>query len=1172
VNSTRLSAFCDKVLEVGWLLALIITPLFFDVYSSRVFEPDKLTTLRTLAVIMAAVWVVMVIEDRSSGRYEMGLTWRTPLVFPTLFTVLVYLLSTLLSVTPRVSLLGSYQRLQGTYTTLAYIVIFFIVLQRLRTRTQLDRLITVVILNSLPIALYGLIQHNRLDPLPWGGDVTQRVASNMGNPIFVAAYLIMAALPTLARVIEAFRSILTEDADEADEYIRHVRTQVGRVTGGADIFRAAAYIFIFLVQLIAIWYTQSRGPLMGLLAGLGVWGFLGLLALQRAARQEQPFHPEDLIGDVGRGLAFGLGSLVVAGVGGGLLYLVGARLAGPGSSLPQGIAMVGAVLVLLGVWLVFIVNRRGWRWMWISAWVMALLFAAGFLVANLVEPVREWSVERLGLGRLASVLQYEGGTGMVRNLIWEGALDLILPHEPIEYPPVQEHPQGYADPFNALRPLVGYGPESMYVAYNRFYPPLLGHFESRTASPDRSHNETMDSWAVTGLLGFVAYVWLFGGIFYFGLRWLGFLPADWRRTVFLALQVGGAVAAVAAVIPTIGPHFFGLAIPVGMVGGLFIYLIVYAFSVYRDPEAAPIFHPYFILLAGILCAVVAHFIEINFGIAIASTRTTFWAYAGVFVAAGLGLVREQEEVDQRVEGKEEAGSRKQGSRGHRKRRKASATMPSPVHSTLPAWLWQVLAVAVIGGFVLGTLAFCFTTNAEHLSQPLLIVWRALTVLPAQGSRTSYGALMIVVLAWLMGAAVFMAEMARGGAFRERPGDWGLATVVYLLVSLTVGLGFGLVLADRQAVLTALQAQARTVEEAIRIADRIAGLLTTYYWFILFVLAAGGGALWLGSQRQPPAGTPVQVVAHPWGVLGLVVVLVMAAPTIILTNLRPIQADIVYKQASPYDEGQQWVVAIEHYKHAIQLTPREDFYYLYLGRAYLEYASAVEDAALREAVLRETEQVLIEARELNPLNTDHSANLARMYHRWANFAPDDATRQELLGRASENYAIATSLSPQNAILWNEWATLYFYGLGDVASYERTLQHSLEIDSGFDQTWLICGDVNRQQNQLEEAARCYEEATALNPNNPQVWRVLGDTYITMQRWEDAIHALTETVELEPEAGDVWNIHHVLARLYSQTGQREEAFLQAQLALQLAPEDQRAMLEELIAQIQTLGASSP
>ncbi len=62
----------------------------------------------------------------------------------------------------------------------------------MRRREQLDRFVTVVVMTSLPIAFYGLIQHSNKDPLPWGGDVTSRVAANMGNPIFVAAYLIMA--------------------------------------------------------------------------------------------------------------------------------------------------------------------------------------------------------------------------------------------------------------------------------------------------------------------------------------------------------------------------------------------------------------------------------------------------------------------------------------------------------------------------------------------------------------------------------------------------------------------------------------------------------------------------------------------------------------------------------------------------------------------------------------------------------------------------------------------------------------------------------------------------------------------------------------------------------------------------------------------------------------------
>ncbi|MDY7078927.1 MAG: tetratricopeptide repeat protein, partial [Chloroflexota bacterium] len=1064
---------------------------------------------------------------------------RTPLVFPTLFTVVVYLLSTILSVTPRVSLLGSYQRLQGTYTTLAYIVVFFVILQGMRTREQLGRLITVVILNSLPIAIYGLIQRNKLDPLPWGGDVTRRVASNMGNAIFVAAYLIMAAFPTLSRIVNAFQSILTDEEANA-----------------ADVPRAAAYIFIFLVQLIAIFYTQSRGPLMGLLAGLGVWGILGLLSLQQAARREQSLHPQDLWGDVWRGLVFGLGSLMAAGAAAAILYFASKAIAGPESSIPQGAAAMGAVLVLLGVWLTFIVNRRGWRWLWASALVMAIFAALGFLAVNPGGPLHAWSRQQPSLRRVTNVLNSTSGTGMVRNLIWEGGVDLLLPHEPIEYPPTQAYPKGHSDPFDGLRPLVGYGPESMYVAYNSFYPPLLGHFESRTASPDRSHNETLDSLIITGLLGFVAYLWIFGGVFYLGLHWLGFIPSDWRRTLFFILLAVGAAVAVAAVIPTVGPHFFGLAIPIGMVGGLFLYLVIYGFSVYWEPGTTPEIHSYSILLIGILSAILAHFVEINFGIAIASTRTTFWAYAGVLVVAGTGLIREREtESQKREEGERD---KRQGSKRRKKRRK-TAPPPPPAQPALPTWLWQTLTVAIIGGFVLGTLSFDFITNAERLTQPLSVIWRALTVLPAQDSRTSYGALMIFALTWIMGLVICISEMSKSGVFRERKGDGTLAAVLYSLISLTVGFGFALVLAGRQAALMNVQAQ--TLEDVIGIADHVAGFLTAYYGFVVFVMIAGGLTLFLGTQQRP------RQTAQPWSVVALIVLAVLVSATTAMTNLTPIQADIIYKQADPYDRGKQWLVAIEHYKHAIELVPYEDFYYLYLGRAYLEYASSLEDPAVREAVMKETEQTLLQAREINPLNTDHSANLARMYRRWADFAPDDETRQSLLQKSSENYAVATMLSPQNAILWNEWSMLYLYGLGDIASYERTSQHSLEIDPEFDQTWLVRGDANRQQGNLEEAARCYEEAVKLKPRAPQVWRMLGDTYIAMQQWDDAIGALTQTVELQPNARDIWNIHQVLTQLYIQIEQPEQALFHASTALQLAPEDEQAALQDLVAQVQAL-----
>src|SRR5574337_122300 len=42
--------FARFLIEAGWLAAVVVVPLFFNVYSSRVFEPDKLTTLRSIAL------------------------------------------------------------------------------------------------------------------------------------------------------------------------------------------------------------------------------------------------------------------------------------------------------------------------------------------------------------------------------------------------------------------------------------------------------------------------------------------------------------------------------------------------------------------------------------------------------------------------------------------------------------------------------------------------------------------------------------------------------------------------------------------------------------------------------------------------------------------------------------------------------------------------------------------------------------------------------------------------------------------------------------------------------------------------------------------------------------------------------------------------------------------
>ena len=44
--STRLSLWCERLVEAGWLVTLLLVPLFFQSTTERVFEPDKMLLVR----------------------------------------------------------------------------------------------------------------------------------------------------------------------------------------------------------------------------------------------------------------------------------------------------------------------------------------------------------------------------------------------------------------------------------------------------------------------------------------------------------------------------------------------------------------------------------------------------------------------------------------------------------------------------------------------------------------------------------------------------------------------------------------------------------------------------------------------------------------------------------------------------------------------------------------------------------------------------------------------------------------------------------------------------------------------------------------------------------------------------------------------------------------------
>jgi tetratricopeptide (TPR) repeat protein len=216
---------------------------------------------------------------------------------------------------------------------------------------------------------------------------------------------------------------------------------------------------------------------------------------------------------------------------------------------------------------------------------------------------------------------------------------------------------------------------------------------------------------------------------------------------------------------------------------------------------------------------------------------------------------------------------------------------------------------------------------------------------------------------------------------------------------------------------------------------------------------------------------------------------------------------------------------------------------------------------KQDLLMSARAVLIRAREINPLNTDHSANLARLYRTWA----DMSAANEKASRADQSllyYQDATSLSPNNAVLWNEWATVYAYLKNDIEQAQLKLTRSLELDTQFNQTYLILGDMYMNQKDLDQAAQAYQRALDITPNLAQARNVLCYIYAQQGKLDEAVACNQEMIQQSPKD---WNAYKNMAILFAQKGDFAQAIQNVQMARSLAPQDQQATLDTYIRQLQ-------
>lgn len=897
------------------------------------------------------------------------------------------------------------------------------------------------------------------------------------------------------------------------------------------------------------------------------------------------------------------------------------------------------------------------------------------VVGSVVQTLEEWR-DLPRIGRFGRILEADTGTGRVRTLIWQGVIELIMPHEPLKYP------DGRSDAFNFLRPFVGYGPEAMYVAYNPFYPPELATLESRNASPDRSHNETFDAIVITGLFGLLVWQALYVGVFYYSFRWLGVLRTRFERNLLIGLWIGMGVLVAAIFATWRGLEYVGVALPFGSIGGLVVYLIYYAlFAPMPEDEVEP-FEPNRLLLVGLVSAVLAHYVEIHFGIAIAATRLHFFAFIALIVVLGHilpGLPALEVEPAP-------------ASRRRRGRRTAVAT----------ATYWgPVLLMTALLTLAIGIIGYEFTTYAQppdkviqsaadlttseifrqsffvnarrgFVDSPfvylmLVLTWalgtllilselvkdKILTITAVSRVLPSSRKQMVMVLLGIMGGVSLLLRFATPGTgtattllgrslwliwgvlclwaaarllVDEQNGrlvaagvgltgilftlpvlvaggsitmiitavvclailyftwdtnwsSWLIPAVVTGFISFSIGLIYTLTQASllRASFFFVPPAQIQDII-LIRVleASQAAGFLSVFYAFMITLILVGSVAL--AWQYWPQT----RLTGHSLAMGGLAALFIVALVIIATTNMRIIQADMVYKRGKPFDDQatrtgnpQAWDIAIGIYDKAIEMAPKEDFYYLFLGRAYLERATLAQTPEERDDLLEQAMSRLLEAQRINPLNTDHTANLARLNTRWAELSAEPSVRREHVNLADQYYQAALQLSPNNAVIRNEYARLVQVLENDCDRAIQMYKDSLGVDPYYSLTYFALADayVACSADQPEEARiSAYRQAVSYakegllrDERNARAWLQVGQLYQQLGEYESALNAY-EQVQVYDVNGQIpaWNLDFLMATAYLQLGNVQMAKQLAEQALAVAPPQAAEQIQAFLAQV--------
>ncbi|MCX6703921.1 MAG: O-antigen ligase family protein [Candidatus Woesebacteria bacterium] len=171
---------------IFWLfgILLFLVPLILWPFTSEVFEFNKMVLVYLMTVLITGTWVInMIVEKKFIFR-------RTILDIPLLVFLGSQLFSTLLSIDPGTSWFGYYSRFNGgMFSIISYCLLYWGFVTYFDAKRAI-KLIYVTLVSATIVSAYGVMEHFGIDKKIWVQDVQSRIFSTLGQPNWLASWLI----------------------------------------------------------------------------------------------------------------------------------------------------------------------------------------------------------------------------------------------------------------------------------------------------------------------------------------------------------------------------------------------------------------------------------------------------------------------------------------------------------------------------------------------------------------------------------------------------------------------------------------------------------------------------------------------------------------------------------------------------------------------------------------------------------------------------------------------------------------------------------------------------------------------------------------------------------------------------------------------------------------------